>query len=131
MLPNKYSKLLNYINYFENKDIRYYYWEKGKQDEKGTITIGYPIYDETFHSFIQEICDQNIMLQGYLEYLACHNVTPDKFSDAIPTADIKLLSAILTYLVRQERFCDGAWANAISSDLFLHILYRLKEIQLG
>ncbi|WP_420490105.1 DUF6508 domain-containing protein [Neobacillus drentensis] len=30
---------------------------------------------------------------------------------AIPTANLELLKAILTYYVLQERFCDGLWAR--------------------
>jgi Family of unknown function (DUF6508) len=48
-------------------------------------------------------------------------------SAAIPSADLELLKAILTYYVRQERFCDGLWAKAVKEKVFLRILYRLGE----
>jgi hypothetical protein len=66
VLSAKYSTLLNYISYFEDKKIKHYYWEESKQDEKGIITLGYPSYDEAFHKFIHSIYDSSIMKQGYM-----------------------------------------------------------------
>ncbi|HHX73519.1 MAG TPA: hypothetical protein GX699_01280, partial [Firmicutes bacterium] len=46
----------------------------------------------------------------------------------IQSADRKTLSAILTFYVRQERFCDGAWAEAMEEGIFLQILQRLQQL---
>lgn len=125
---NKYDALLDYISYFEDESIKHYYWTESKRDEKGTIILGYPSYDETFNEFIHAVYDSNIIKQDYMEYLGNQEVEPKKFQDIIATADIDLLSAILTYLVREERFCTGAWAKSIDDKLFLKVLYRIKEI---
>ncbi len=41
---------------------------------------------------------------------------------------MKLLKAILTGYVRQERFCDGLWADAVRDKVFLKILKRFNEL---
>ncbi|WP_375790309.1 DUF6508 domain-containing protein [Paenibacillus agricola] len=42
--------------------------------------------------------------------------------------DTDTLRALLTYFVRQERFCDGLWAKAVEDKIFLQILLKLREL---
>ncbi|MGG3467406.1 DUF6508 domain-containing protein [Neobacillus pocheonensis] len=69
----------------------------------------------------------DILKSNYLEYLN-EKIKDHNLSAAIPTADLELLKAILTFYVRQERICDGAWASAAKGKVFLNILYRLKDV---
>ena len=57
------------------------------------------------------------------------NVLGDQLKPVIQNANMELLTAILTYFVRQERFCDGLWASAIDDKIFLNILYQLRELR--
>ena len=46
----------------------------------------------------------------------------------IDTADFKLVKAILTCYIRQERFCDGLWGRAIKEGIFLTLLKRIEAL---
>ena len=48
--------------------------------------------------------------------------------DYINEADLELLKAILTGYIRQERFNEGLWGEAVSEGIFLKILYRFREL---
>ena len=49
-----------------------------------------------------------------------------KIHELIYDADIKLLKSILTYYIRQERFCDGMIAMAVDNNMFERILIYLS-----
>lgn len=44
------------------------------------------------------------------------------------TTDIEMIRAVLTYFVRQERFQEGLWAEAVEKKIFLMILLKLKDL---
>lgn len=111
-----YQKILVYIPYFENEDTEFCKWNSG-----------YPDYDTRLNDLIKSVYDTDLLRKDYLEYLE-EKVKDRNLAAAIPTADWKLLKAILTYYVRQERFCDGLWASAAKDKVFLRILYRLRDL---
>jgi hypothetical protein len=111
-----YIQLLNYIPFFEDKNIEFCVWEGM-----------YPRYDEKLNKFIKEVYKTDLMKSNYLDYLDEKLLSRD-YAAAIPTADFDLLRAILTFYVRSERFSDGAWANSAKEGVFLRILNRLKEL---
>jgi hypothetical protein len=111
-----YKRLLDYIPYFENEYIEFYKWESG-----------YPVYDDKLNEFINDAYESDRLRGDYLDYLHEQGINED-LSAAISTADLELLTSILTYYVRQERFCDGMWGAAVKEKVFLRILYRLKEL---
>lgn len=112
-----YIKLLDYIPYFENEDVEFCKWDSG-----------YPNYDDKLEEFIKSIYDSDLLKGDYLEYLN-EKVKDKNISASIPSADWELLKSSLTYFVRQERFCDGTWAMAAKDQVFLRILYRLRELE--
>lgn len=113
----KYNKLLKYIPYFENEEIEFCIWKSG-----------YPEYDATFDQFIKDVYDTDLLEGNYLNYLN-ENTVGNEYPRYIASADLDLLKSILTFIVRSERFCDGAWDQAIKEKTFLRILYRLKELE--
>ncbi|WP_443138247.1 DUF6508 domain-containing protein [Piscibacillus sp. B03] len=46
----------------------------------------------------------------------------------LDSADFELTRAILTFLIRQERFGEGTWGEAAKEGHFLKVLERLKEL---
>ncbi|WP_233193492.1 MULTISPECIES: DUF6508 domain-containing protein [Sporosarcina] len=48
-------------------------------------------------------------------------------AEAIPTADMEVLKALLTRMVREERFAAGALAQYASNGMVADVLCRLKE----
>lgn len=52
----------------------------------------------------------------------------EEIKEAIERADYSLLRAIVTYLIRQERFGDGNWEASVTNGSFLAALKRLKKL---
>ena len=122
------KKIIMHIEYFEGLIEG-----KGGRWEERTIcngikTLHYPVYDEKFEGFIRELYKTDLLKGDYLEYIDKNKIDFDNIDEVIKESDIELLKAILTYYVRQERFCDGIWIKAIDEGVFLKILYRLNEL---
>ncbi|MBN2829916.1 MAG: hypothetical protein JXR56_06330 [Candidatus Cloacimonetes bacterium] len=117
----QYTKLLNFIGYFENKNTKYGKWVR----EPGTFP--YFNYTPKFNSFIHCFYETDLSKQDYLEYLEKH--VEEQYIDVIEQADMELLKALFTYYVRQERFIEGLWAGAAKDGVFLKLLKRLEELE--
>jgi hypothetical protein len=87
----------------------------------------YVNYSKELSSFIHEVYKTDLMDTEYLPYLESHLPHGANYADYIETADFRLLRAILTYFVRQERFHEGLWMVAVQNGSFLKILNRLHE----
>ncbi|WLD93807.1 DUF6508 domain-containing protein [Alkalihalobacillus sp. AL-G] len=127
---SKYQNLLKYISYFENAtENEACRWSSGGENEEGVITMSYPIYDEQLTTFIDEVYKTNLLDSDYFGTLKKHGLSSEELISEIDDADIGLTKAILTYYVRQERFCDGLWASAVKDKVFYKILIRLRELE--
>ena len=62
-----------------------------------------------------------------MPYLESHLPIDANYADYIEKADFRLLRAILTYYVRQERFQEGLWTIVLGKML----LQALNEDQIG
>ncbi|WHY87046.1 DUF6508 domain-containing protein [Neobacillus novalis] len=111
-----YKKQIDYIPYFANDKTEFCKW-----------ISGYPNYDDRLGDFINSIYETDLLKKDYLDDIN-GKITDKDIIKAIPTSNFELLKSILTYYVRQERFCDGIWAMAAKEKVFLKILYRLREI---
>ena len=120
------NEILDYISYFDNEKNVYCTWKSSTWESEELMTMGYPIYDRKLTEFISEVYKSNLLATNYTDYLDgdLSQLTVEK----IKGADIEELKAILTYYIRAERFCEGTWADAAENKIFLHILYRLKEL---
>ncbi len=91
--------------------------------------MSYPIYDDTLVEFIEEFYKTNLISYEYLNVIESRGLKDtNKINNAIDDVDMKLLKAILTGYVRQERFCDGLWADVVGDKVFLKILKRFNEL---
>ena len=118
----QYDKLLSYIDYFS---------AAGKDEGTWVLKPGefpYVNYSEVLSSFIKDVHETDLMDSEYLPYLKEHLPPKTKLADSIESADLRMLRAILTYFVRQERFQDGLWQSAVADKTFYRILLRLREI---
>jgi hypothetical protein len=117
-----------YIDYFSDDKRLFFSWSHTEKQEDGVFRLGYPSYDQGFHQFVDDFYKSNLIDPDYLDHLdnGCLNgLTP---VDLIELADLQLLKSILTYYIRSERFCDGAWTEAIENKIFLKVLTRLEEL---
>lgn len=125
----KYEQLYEFIPFFETILVEdAVQWGGGTNSPDGVITMPYPIYDKRIVDFINKIYETNLLDPNYLETIKSYRgCAAEELEDAIDGADQKLLMAILTYYVRQERFCEGLWGWAVTNKVFLRILHRLQE----
>ncbi|NHN35404.1 DUF6508 domain-containing protein [Paenibacillus agricola] len=128
MAETSYSRLLEFIFYFEDVNVAFCKWSSGKRDENGVYTMPYPIYDDRLKEFIQAVYDSDLMMNHYLNYIKKIGSVSDIVRGINDVEDMDTLRAFLTYFVRQERFCDGLWAKAAEDKIFLQILLKLREL---
>lgn len=123
-----YRNILDYISYFENITKQDYTECRLNNTEEMARTFSNPVFDDKFDKFIDELYESDLLSCAYMRNLNKYQVNFDRILDIIESSDFELLKSILTYYVRQERFCDGVWAKAIKEGIFLKILYRLQQI---
>jgi hypothetical protein len=88
---------------------------------------GYYNYDKKLEDFIQELYKTDLLVGDYL--LRLEEVESEDYGSIIPTVNLELLKAILTFYVRGERFSEGMWRTAAKNKLFYLILLRLRELE--
>ena len=125
------EKLCAYIPYFQTTRGRSACkWSDSENLKDNCYSRSYPIYDKTLEGFVQEFYKTNLICYDYLDVIEKRGISNiDEMNDLIRDADLKLLGAILTYYIRQERFEDGLWEEAVKNGAFLSILNRYCEIK--
>ncbi|MFA6941899.1 MAG: DUF6508 domain-containing protein [Clostridiaceae bacterium] len=123
--------LLDFIPYFESNKNKFCTFTQPEKGEDENIYTSYPSYDKGLTDFIDIVYETGFLKENYLECLKeekIENADNSEIIEIIRESDLLLLRSILTYFVRQERFCDGLWGEAAKDKIFLNILYRLREL---
>lgn len=123
-----YNLLFKYIPYFEEKKNKKATWSNPSINRDGSYSFGYPEYDDAMIRFSEDFHHSEIHVIEYFECLKKHHLQSHDIKKLIGRSDEITLRALLTYYVRQERFCDGLWETAMEEGIFLAILLRLKEV---
>jgi ADP-ribosylglycohydrolase/TPR repeat protein len=121
------QRLCAYIPYFENIDPDKAC--KFKDDGEFRIQDNY-IYEEKLLQFVNDFCKSGLSVHNYQNELdrKLPGWKTGNNNGVIENADFELLKIIFTKCIRTERFCDGAWASAVESGLFLNLLRRLNVL---
>ncbi|MDW5300142.1 MAG: DUF6508 domain-containing protein [Sedimentibacter sp.] len=124
------ERLCTYIPYFETATKQSVCeWRGGGKIGDNLYEMSYPNYDETLIDFTEDVYKSSLMCKDYLDIINLHSIyDDDKMITALDNDDLVITSAILTFYIRQERFCDGLWAVAVDKKIFLKILKRLKKV---
>ena len=130
MYRNSVEKLLSFIPYFENATKEsVVQWIPGENQEEKHIPIAFPQYEPVLRKFIAEVYQTNLMSTDYLKIINEKGLQDSNdMNKAIEHANLEVLRAILTGYIRQERFSDGLWAEAVENKVFLKILRRLDQV---
>lgn len=108
-------------------------WIHAEKDEAKQKHIAYPSYGPEISS-LERICHRNAFTDyNYKDTLVRFHVNGSfaDFKNRIPTASPLLLRAMLTYLIRGERFHEGLLAEAVEADVVAEILQKLDELKAG
>lgn len=122
------SMLFAFIEHFEEKPSTE--WGGGGRREDGSIELPYPRYSEKVEDFTRVFYSMDVADNDYLVTISKNDLTasPECFSAYIEAASKEVLLAMLTYYIRQERFCDGLIASAIQNGDIARILRRLQHL---
>ena len=124
------ENIRKYISYFETMHVEIACQWKGSQKLKnGAFTMPFPVYETQFLNFIKDVSNSDLMDLTYKKNLEEYGFkSNNELVKAIDSANFKMVKAILTYYVRQERFCDGLWGQAIKEGIFLGLLKRIETV---
>ena len=122
------SSLFSYIGYFDKKPETK--WSGSEELPDGIMTFPYPLYSKEVDAFIELFYSMDISDKNYLTTIKEYGLEANhvSFGAHIGKADFKLLLAMLTCYMRQERFCDGIIAEAIKNGNLAGILRRLRDV---
>lgn len=123
-------KLCRFMPYFENATSLTVCRAAGEQTGEDIYALPYPKYDETMNEFAQAFSQSILFDPDYLDLTGELNFDSARgVGELADTADLALLRAVLTGFVRQERFCDGIWAEVLDEKLFHRLLLRMAELE--
>ena len=91
----------------------------------------YPMYRDELIDFINLVYENDLMDTSYMqtmEKLSGGEVELEAIIYGIDRYDFDMVMALLTFIIRQERFCYGLWAMAARDKWFTTILNRLKDL---
>ncbi len=100
-------------------------WSGGNENRDGAVSMPWPEYEKPVEEFFK-------VASG--ECWIDHNYHPAETGrmlqdeEAVQTADLAQIKAMLTFCVRGERFCDGHWGSMIRNGHVRRLLQRLAEI---
>lgn len=123
-------RLCAYIPFFESFDAgKICQIEEGIQNAEKP-TFPYHVYEERLERFIKDFLKSSLVDHNYLDTIGAKGIKGNERLgiEIIESADLELIKAIMTYYVRQERFCDGLWYSAARDGIFLALLMRLNEL---
>ncbi|WJY26341.1 DUF6508 domain-containing protein [Sporosarcina trichiuri] len=118
------SKLYAHLPYFE---------QTAGQEPRRLIKeagVFYVEYEQDMNDFLDAYYAAEWTDTAYPDTLAGAGITsPADMEAAISGADRPLLKAMLTQMVREERFGTGALARYAGSGLIAGVLRRMKELE--
>lgn len=121
MMENR-DELLAYLPYFEEQK------KKGGSVAKEHHLM-HITYEKTMEDFVDDVHKVGFIDTDYHQTLEERGIKGiEAMENAIPVADEDLLKAMLTQLIRAERFTSGAWIGFAKDGTFLSVLRRLKEM---
>lgn len=121
------NELMAYMPFFV-KDTKTAWIPTGKNEEKRKC-FAYPSYGPEIGSLEHIFHQHEFTDYSYKDTLHRFGVKDgfEAFKEKIPTACPLLLRAMLTYLIRGERFHEGLLAKAVENDVVSEILEKLDE----
>lgn len=98
---------------------------KGTHDDP--ITMPYVNFDPMVSRFLSDFYEEDYPDYSYGETLDAAGIE-DKFNFDTSDADERIVTALLTHVIRMDRFCEGALLEAFEDGTILRWLKRLREI---
>jgi len=110
------------------RGVREVEWSGFGQGEDGVYTLNYPRYDEDTLAIMEACGGEELTHRDYIGVLKRRGLAgqePDLERWA-READEELTLALITAVVRSERFCDGSVAAAVKDGTLVALFDRLR-----
>ncbi len=131
-LRERLQGLSSFLPSFEEPSFVFGLWEQPKDLEPGVVSLPYYIMSETVEAFLRAAYDLGWVQQDFdwSEW----KETPEALclrdeEDSLASASPDQLAHLLTVVIRQERFCEGALDSAYQSGLLTRILRRVSKLE--
>lgn len=125
--PREIDELLAFLPAFEDPAEPVAEWSKGSVEwESKRATLSYPSYSDAVMAFHRLIHQPQWLHIGY------QDERPKDLAenpDRIPSATLDQITALLTWVVRGERFCDGHMDSCFNLGIPQAALRRLAELR--
>jgi hypothetical protein len=100
-------------------------WAGTSERRDRTVSLPWPEYDDLVTEFFQLASTECWTDHEYDPETAGENLND---ANAVQSADLDQLKAMLTYCVRGEKFCDGHWGAMIEGGQIRRVLERLDQL---
>jgi hypothetical protein len=129
-LKKRLEAITRFLPEFEDPEFEFGRWEEPEDATPGVITLDYFLISRTGQEFIRACYDHGWVINfDWPEWKGTEEAKSLRDEEEVLNqADPEQLAKLLTVLIRQERFVDGALNSAYESGLLVGILIRAKEI---
>jgi hypothetical protein len=131
-LQERLHALAAFLPRLEQPDFEFGKWVNPATEEPGVIVMGYYDFSETAEAFVKMAYDAGWVLSDFDWSAWAQTAEAAGFRDspdALAQATAEQLARLLTVVIRQDRFCDGAIASAYESGLLTGIVRRAGQLE--
>lgn len=126
ILKQDIEQLLDFLPYF-SEEHEFGKWHGGKKTESGAIQMPYVVYSDRVSAFRSLLYESNFMVVfDWGSWDEGRSIASD--TTKIASVDLPTLRMLITAIVRNDRFCEGAFLSAIQNGLIATILKRLEVL---
>ncbi len=102
-------------------------WVGGKNNEEGIIQMPYCVASPVVSKFLEIVYGLPIIISfNWGTWEEGHQMASDESFD-FDTVELPVKCKLITAIVRNDRFCEGALVSAFESGLILRLLKSIKK----
>ena len=123
--------LARYLRPLEDSEFKAGNWEGSKETEPGVLTFPCVTYSDLVGEFVQSAYDDGWVMTDFdwPKWIASKEAkTLGKGGVSLKRATPQQLARMLTAIIRQDRFMEGALLGAFKSELILGIVRRAAAL---
>ena len=130
---SKFEKLTDLLDKLNNDEFGTWHHDtEHKGTKEDPVQFPFPVYTEAVHELIDAVYEfiedhPEYQLRHYYEVMERYGLKNLQDAD-IDSLNDEAVLALLTWVIRGERFCDGLILGNLKEGRIQHLLRRLKEL---